>query len=146
MSGFKFNPFTGELDRVGTASGGPGPVVDEVPRLVAQFTTDAGTIVGNLVRVNGTNTVTKILDNSAGEIPNGIFGVVRSKPNATTANVIFIGIQGGYSGFTTGDALFVQTDGTLGHTVPATGTVQEIGKAISPTEIFIQIRQALRRS
>lgn len=116
------------------------------PRVVATFTTDAGTAIGDLVRVNGVTTVTKITDNLTATIPNGVFGIVYAKPNATTANVIFMGIISGYAGFTTGSALFISTAGVPTHTPPATGMVQQIGHAVSTGSFFVQLMQPMRRS
>lgn len=116
------------------------------PRLIAQFNTDVGTVVGDLVRVNGVSTVTKITDNLAATIPNGVFGVAYNKPSATLVDVLFAGIIGGYGGFTTGNPLFVSTGGAPTHTVPTTGMVQQIGFAISATEFFINLMQPMRRS
>ena len=58
----------------------------------------------------------------------------------------FIGILGGYSGFTTGLALYINTDGTLTHTAPETGTLQQVGFAVSPSEIFLFMQQPIRRA
>lgn len=141
----RFNPFTGNLDWYKV--GGSGPVMaTQAPKLIATFNTDVGTLVNDLVVVNGDNSVTKITSNTAAEIPHGIFGVVTSKPSGTSAEVIFVGIQGGYSGFTTSNALFVGTDGLLTHSAPATGTVQQIGFAVSTTEIFVNPKQPIRRA
>jgi hypothetical protein len=140
LSGFKLNPLSATLDRVEQ-----GAQATKALKLIVEYDTDINTQPGDLVRVSGNNQVTKINSNSSVEIPKGIFGVVASKLSPTRCEVIFLGIQDGYSGFTTGDALFVQTDGTLGHNAPNTGTVQQIGFAVSPSEIFINIKQALRR-
>lgn len=123
----------------------PAPATS-APKLIANFITDAGTAVGNIVRVNGTNTVTKITDNFSATIPNGIFGIVTNKPSSISADVIFVGIQGGYSGFTAGLPLFVSVAGVPTHTPPTTGMVQQIGFAVSSTELFLNIMQAIRRS
>jgi len=124
---------------------GGGPA-SEALKLIEEFDTDAGTLVGDLVRVNGSSSVTKILTNDISEIPKGVFGVVFSKPSTLRARVLFIGIKDGYTGFTTGDALFVDTDGTLTHTAPATETVQQIGFAVTPTQIFVNIKLPTRKS
>lgn len=144
--GWVFNPFTGSLDRTDTNTGGPGGPATDVPKLIQTFSTDVSTDIGDLVKVNGSNSVTAIADNTAVEIPNGVFGLVTAKPNATTADVIFVGIQGGYSGFTTGLALYVDTDGTLTHTAPATGTLQQVGFAVSTSEVFLYLQNPIRRA
>ena len=128
-----------------TIVGGAG-VSTESPKLSETFTTDVGTLPGNLVRVSGTDTVTKISDNYSTTIPNGVFGIVWTKPTTTTAKVIFIGIMDGFSGFTPGLSLFVSTAGTPTHTPPATGMVQQIGFAISTNRLFLQLGQPLRRT
>lgn len=132
----------GPVGPVGPA--GPTPVA--VPSLVKTFNTDALTLAGHLLMVNGTNSVTQITDNLSATIPNGIFGVGLSKPSTLQIDVTFIGIVGGYVGFTVGNPLFISTGGVPTHTVPATGMVQQIGFAVSTTEIFVQIMQPMRRS
>ena len=148
MSGFKFNPLIGTLDRVsGSSTVGPPPgEATQAPKIVASFQTDALSLIGDLCVVNGTKTVTKINSNLSTEIPKGIFGIITTKQSDTECEVLFVGIQGGYSGFTTGQALFIDTSGTLTHTVPLAGTVQQVGFAVSETEIFVYPQQAIRRS
>jgi hypothetical protein len=123
-----------------------GIVAASAPRLIKTFTTDLTTQPGDLVRVNGNNTVTVIADNSSGEVPNGIFGVGYSKPTTTSIEVLFCGINGGYSGLTAGAPVFISVMGVPTHTVPTTGMVQQIGFAVSSSEIFFNLMQALRRS
>lgn len=123
-----------------------GPTPTSVPKLIATFNTDVGTLATHLLKVNGDNSVTKITDNMAATIPNGLFGVGFSKPSSLQIEVIFSGIIGGYSGFTAGLPLFVSTSGAPTHTPPTTGMVQQIGFAISTTEFFVSFMQAMRRS
>jgi hypothetical protein len=116
------------------------------PRTVVRFDTDAFTDVGDLVTVTGANFVESISDNLDTTMPNGIFGVAFAKPTATTVDVMFVGIQDGFAGLTTGGVLFVSTSGVPTHTVPATGNIQQIGFAVSTTEIFFYLQQTLRRA
>lgn len=125
--------------------GSPGPATS-APKLVATFDTDALTLATNFVRVTSGNTVERITDNAATTIPNGIFGVGLSKPSTLQIEVTFTGIVGGYSGFTIGSPLFISTTGLPTHTPPTTGMVQQIGFAISSTELFVQLMQPMRRS
>lgn len=127
-------------------TGPTGPAATQVPQLVKTFNTDVGTLATHLLRVNGDNTVTQITDNASGTIPNGVFGVGLSKPSALQIDVIFMGIVGGYAGFTIGSPLFISTAGIPTHTPPATGMVQQIGFAVSATELFVQLMQPMRRS
>jgi hypothetical protein len=128
------------------AVGPAGPTPITVPKLVATFNTDVLTFAGHLLRVNGDNTVTLITDNNSSTIPNGVFGIGYSKPSPLQIDVVFTGIIGGYSGFTTGFPLFISTAGIPTHTPPATGMVQQIGFAVSATEIFVQLMQPMRRA
>lgn len=128
------------------ATGPAGPVATTVPKLTVVYNTDAGTAVGDLLKVTGSNFVSTIVDNDATTIPNGIFGVAFTKPTATTVEVLFIGVQGGYAGFTTGLPVFVQTDGTPGQTVPTTGMVQQIGFAVSTSDLFMYLTGALEKT
>lgn len=116
------------------------------PRVLATFTTDVGTAAKDLLRVNAASTVTKITTNAAATIPNGIFGIGFTKPTSTSIQVAFSGIIGGYSGFTVGSPLFVSTGGVPTHTVPTTGVVQQIGFAVSTTELFVQLMLPTVRS
>lgn len=127
-------------------AGPAGPPPSTVSRLLVTFTTDAGTAVGNLVYLNGVNTVTKTTDNASGTIPHGVFGVGYSKPSPTQIDVLFSGIMGGYAGFTSGSPLFISTGGIPTHTVPTTGMVQQLGFAVSSNEFFIQLMQPMRRA
>lgn len=110
------------------------------------FTSDAGTLATNLVRINAANTVTKITDNSSATIPNGIFGICYAKPSATQAEVMVLGVVPGYVGLTVGAAVFISTLGVPTHTPPSSGMVQQIGFALSTTEIFVNLLQPMRRS
>lgn len=118
----------------------------QAPSVVRIFTTDAGTVSGDLVTINGSNTVTAITSNSSATIPHGIFGVVISKPTSLTAEILFLGGLNGYSGLTIGSAVFISLTGTPTHAVPATGMIQQIGFAISATEIFFNFKAPLRRA
>lgn len=126
-----------------------GPTPTEVPKLTDTYDTDAGTLAGHLVKVIGTNLVQRITDNLPTTIPNGIFGAVIAKPSPLQAQVIFIGIVGGYAGFTPGLPLYVSSTGTPTHTPPPPGipaTSQQIGFAVSPTSFFLMMMQPFRRS
>lgn len=127
-------------------AGAVGPTPTAVPKLVVTFNTDAGTLATHLLAVTGVNTVTQITDNTAATIPNGVFGIGLSKPSALQIDVLFTGIIGGYAGFTTGLPLFISTLGVPTHTPPTTGMVQQIGFAVSTTELFVQLMQPMRRS
>lgn len=126
--------------------GPAGPTPTAVPALVKTFNTDATTLAGHLLKINGNNSVTKITDNLSTTIPNGVFGIGLSKPSLLQIDVTFIGIVPLYSGLTIGVPYFIHTDGTPTTTPPASGMVQQIGFAVSTTELFIQLMQPMRRN
>ncbi len=128
---------------------GTGPAIPPPPtsaRVSDVFDTNASTAVGDLVRVTGTNFVATVSDNASGTIPNGIFGVAITKPTTTTVEVLFVGLTSVFSGLTPGLPVFVSTSGTLTHTKPATGMVQQIGFATRPTDLFLQMLQPMRQA
>jgi len=123
---------------------GIAETVLSVPKLIQLMDTVSGTAVGDLLKLTGVNFVEEITSNAASEIPNGIFGVAYSKPTTITVEVIFVGIVGSYSGLAVGDPVFVKADGTTTQTVPTgAGIVQQIGFAVSTTEIFVSLKQAM---
>lgn len=134
-----------DLDQVKYGDDG-GIVVPAVPKLIEEFDTDVSTNVGDLVIVSSTDFVTKISTNDSLVIPNGIFGVGYKKLTPTRIQVLFSGIMEGYSGFSAGSPLFVQTTGVPGHARPATGTLQQIGFAIRSNAMFLQMLQPMRRA
>ena len=109
------------------------------------FNTDALTLPTHLVKVVSDNTVQNITDNNFSTIPYGIFGVGINKPTSTSISVVFTGIVNGYSGLTAGLPVFVSEFGLPTHTPPPSEMLQEIGKAVSSTEIFINIKQYFRK-
>lgn len=108
----------------------------------------ASVSVADLVRhsLSLDNTVETITSNTSLHIPHGILGVCIAKPTTTTASIISAGLASGFSGLTRGVAVFVQTSGLAGHSIPTTGMVQQIGIATSATEIYIGLRQPMRRA
>lgn len=146
MAQFQYviNPFTGEFDAIRKPQA--AVAATQAPKLIATFNTDVGTDVGDFVKVNGNNTVTAITDNSVSEMPNGVFGICYSKPSSLVAEVLFVGIMAGFSGLTIGQPVFINTLGLASHTPPNTGMSQQIGFAVSATEVFINLMQPMRRS
>lgn len=138
-SGITLTASSTEIEIASTA----GPATS-APILIGTFTTDIGTAVGDLVRLSGVNTVTKLTTNAFATIPNGIFGVCYTKPTTTSAEVLWIGVVGGYSGLTAGSPIFIDTSGVPSNTPPVTGMLQQIGFAVSTTQIFVSIGQAMR--
>ena len=105
--------------------------------IIAGASLDAGLAVGDIVKKDtGASQYVLVTSNTAAHIPTGVFGIVDTVTTPGVGDILLFGIKGGYTGFVEGDALYVQTDGTVGNTVPVTGIVQNIGTAISTTEIF----------
>jgi hypothetical protein len=121
------------------SGGGGGGVATQAPKLIVTFDTDTSTQVKDLVYVAGQSFVSKIPNNSSLIIPNGVFGVCITKPSATQAEILFLGIVGGFSSLTIGVPVFVSALGVPVQTIPTTGLIQQIGFAVSATEIFFNI-------
>jgi hypothetical protein len=122
-----------------TVSGGGGGIATQAPKLIVTFDTDSTTAVRDLVYVTGQDFVSTIPNNSGLIIPNGIFGVCITKPTVTEAEILFFGIVGGFSSLNIGLPVFVSPIGVPTQTLPNTGIVQQIGFAVSATEIFFNI-------
>lgn len=140
-------PSLRNLDQVKLGEGDATPETPVlVPRLIQEFNTDIGTQPGDLVVLTGADTVTKIPNNNYSTIPNGVFGIGYSKSSDVLINVLFMGLKGGFSGFTPGKVLFISAGGGLTHTPPITGVLQQIGFATTATDVFINMMQPSRRS
>lgn len=126
--------------------GPAGPSSVSVPAVTMVYNTDLITQPGDLVYINSSMTVTKLTSNSALIVPNGIFGVGYSKPTTTTIEVMFTGIMTGYSGFTPGLPLFIGTTGVPTHFAPMSGVSQQIGRAVTTTDMFVQMMQPMKRA
>lgn len=109
---------------------------------------DSSLAVNDLVSASFSvnNLVDEVTSNSALSVPHGILGLCFSKPTSITCEVLLVGKVTGLSGLTVGQALYLQTDGSIAHAIPSTGVVQQIGIAISSTQFILNIQQALRRS
>lgn len=61
----------------------------------------------------------------------------------TTATILTTGGLDGFSGLTSGAPIYLATNGTISHTPPTVGLLQQLGVAISDTKINIQIEIAI---
>jgi hypothetical protein len=121
--------------------GPPGSGAGDTTQVCDVFGTDASTSILDLCVITADNFVSSISDNLESTMGNGIFGVVKSKPTATSAEVLFLGRISGFSGLTVGKAVFVGTDGVPTTTIPFIdeGVIQQIGFATSSTEFFMNL-------
>lgn len=128
---YKLNPFTGILEL------GPANSVEFAKKVSEIFDCDAGVAIGDLVRPSEVteNTVISLTSNVYNNLA---FGVVISKPTATTCEVLISGkLEVGVSGLTFGKVCYVDTDGSITTTVPATGHLQKVGLAIKSDIMFL---------
>lgn len=125
-----------EIEESGGGGGGGTP--EET------FSCDASVAVGDFVYVTtSTNTVEKAFAGTPSQTPDGI-GFVVSKSTSTSCTVRYGGKSGSiFSGLTAGDSQWASTStaGGIQSTPPNTNgqKIQEVGFAISSTEIFIVI-------
>ena len=74
-------------------------------------------------------------------------GICMEKPSTERAIVRYFGKTSTlYTNFIKGEPVFVQTDGTLGPIVPATGHIQQLGIARSSSIILLNPQPMLRRA
>lgn len=100
--------------------------------------------VGDLV-VYAAGILVTVTSNLNSVIPYGIVGICTGKPTLTTANILLVGKVTGFSGLVTGAPLFVNSSGSFG-ACPLTGNVQNLGYALSATEIIFEPKQVFRRN
>lgn len=104
--------------------------------LVITLSCDAGVLVGDFVYESETIDEHVHRATSNLHVPE-IIGRVKSKPNATTAKILVVGVSEGFTGLTRGKRLFLGTTGEPTNTPPATGYVQVIGVCLSDTKALI---------
>lgn len=105
-------------------------------------------LVGHLVYLTGLDAADRA-DNGNGTTGSAV-GIVTSKPTTTTARIKTSGEVGGLSGMTPSSMQFLGTNGErieFGALPTATGSVwQELGVAVSPTVILLDIERPTVRS
>lgn len=110
-----------------------------------QFTVPVATSVGDVVYITGANTADRADSAAIGTMP-GI-GIVKDKPTAGTATIIYVGMVTGLAGMTPGAVQYVGSLGALvesGALPSAPGSViQQVGVAESATSLIFQPQQVL---
>lgn len=127
---YKLNPFTGILDLVPSR-------VQFASKVSDIFDCEISTQVGDVVRPSDiiTNKVISLTDNVYSNLA---FGVVLNKPTSTTCEVMISGkLEVGVSGLAFGKVCYIDTDGTITTSVPATGHLQKVGLAIKSDIMFL---------
>lgn len=139
---FIFNPLSGTLDVVASASSQTQTEVDAALKVAEYFDCIEPANVGDLVVPSETaqETVEPIASNV---YPNLVFGVIIEKLNTGRCRVLISGKLSGsafqLSGLTTGKALYVGLNGKLTTLPPATGHIQRCGVALKSDTIFLNI-------
>lgn len=133
---FRWNPVSGTLDLVKPTQTN----VETAEKIAEIFDCEATAAVGDVVVPS--TTVANRVDVLSSNVYSGLaFGIIIEKLTITTCKVLVSGkLSGalyGLSGLTFGKALFIDTDGTITTTVPATGHLQKMGMAIKDDTIFL---------
>lgn len=68
-----------------------------------------------------------------------ILGIICAKPTSITCEVLTQGRIDGLAGLTPGKRAFISTSGVANTSRPLTGSVQVVGKAISATELLVEV-------
>lgn len=108
---------------------------DALENVVRIFNCDVSAAIGDLVYqdpvVSG-----KVLVNTDNTQLNPTLGVIRAKPTTTTCEVLQLGTQAGFAGLAQGQTVFLSTSGGVTTSAPVTGYQQQLGTALSTTEVF----------
>lgn len=121
-------------------------LASEANSVINNFICDNSVVVGDLLTMDPiANHLVTVTNNAIATIPNGIFGVCHAKPTAGTADVLTMGIFTGVTGLSAAQPVFVSTTGTVTHTIPSTGVVQQIGFSKSATSYFINLLTPIHR-
>ena len=105
--------------------------------IVIPFSCEASASIGDLVYPDP-STDLKVLVNTDNQEIEQTIGVILEKPASESANVIVLGIVTGYTSLTRGGKIFLSDSGTITQSPPATGYIQNLGVAVSETDILLQ--------
>lgn len=108
---------------------------DTARKIILSFQCVASANVGDLVYIDPSNP-NKVLVQTGNTLSNHTIGVIDTKPQATIAEVMVLGIKQGYSGLSTGQKVWLSTSGTVTTTMPTTGYKHPLGIATSSTDVL----------
>jgi hypothetical protein len=104
------------------------------------FACPAGVAINDAVYVNGGDNVDRANATTIGTAP--VFGMVISKPTATTCNILYAGELTGFVGLVPGNVYYLNTiNGGITNVAPTTSgnVVQKLGVARNSTTLVAQI-------
>jgi hypothetical protein len=104
-------------------------------KVIIKFQCLASANVGELVYIDPSN-ADKVLVQTGNTLANHTIGAIDSKPQATFAEVIVLGVRGGYSGLTIGAKVWLSPSGSVTTTMPTNGYKHPLGMAVSSTEVL----------
>lgn len=108
---------------------------DTARKVIYSAQCDASLNVGDLVYIDP-STANKVLKATGNTAVNQVIGVVDTKPQATIAEVMLLGVRTGYTGLTVGSKVFLSTSGTVTSTKPSTGHIHVLGFATDTTDVM----------
>lgn len=79
----------------------------------------------------------KVIANTDNQSVYQTIGVIDSKPDSQIAEVMLLGVRGGYSGLTRGAKVFLSSSGGATTTKPTSGYLHILGVAISSEDILL---------
>ena len=115
--------------------GGAAVTADAAASLVLEFDCEVSAAVNDIVHQDAISD-TKVIVNVNNTETKPSIGVIVEKITTTRCKVLILGIQGGYSGLSIGDKIFLDTDGTPTSSKPGTGYIQTLGIAVSASQIY----------
>lgn len=139
---FIFNPLTGSLDVVASASAQTPTEVDAALKVAEYFDCVEPASIGDLV-VPSETTQETVEPISSNVYPNLVFGVIIEKLGVGRCRVLISGKLSGaayqLAGLVTGRALYVGSNGKLTTTPPVSGHIQRCGVALKSDTVFLNI-------
>jgi hypothetical protein len=132
----------GKQGKTGLGMMGPQGPAYELPYIEV----DPTVVAGDFVYVFSSDLCKKITVNSSAQMHNGVFGLCANKVSPTSAQIQVQGITTLFSGMTPGLAYFISVSGGITSTPPTTDMVQQVGIALSSTNLLLNFMQPMRRA
>jgi hypothetical protein len=106
-------------------------------KVILRFQCESSALVGDFV-YQDPSTDEKVLVSTTNLSVYKTIGLIDSKPDTNIAEVLILGVKGGYSGLTRGSTVFLSDTGTPTTTRPTNnGYLQALGVAVSEDSILV---------
>lgn len=111
---------------------------ESATRIVLTFDCEITAAVGDVVyQKDGDDTFVLVNVNNT-QVKASIGVIIEKGVGGITCDVLVLGIEDGFSGLSIGDKVWLSGSGTPTSTKPGTGYLQNLGTAVSATQIYFQ--------